>query len=325
MISKKEINWAIIGCGDVTEVKSGPGLYKSRNSNLLGVYNRTYEKAVNYAERHQIPKVYRCVEELLEDKEVDVVYIATPPNTHYPYTIKVLEARKIPYIEKPMVIKLSEALDIKRLAEKKNITPYVAFYRRGLEKFIKIKEVLNSGIIGEVKVVNVVQLKPVYDDEKGEEKPWRVIPEISGGGKFLDIGTHVMDCLIWFLGEIESMTGIVTNRGGYYETDDTISTTFQFKSGVVGTGSWCFVADRDLSEVQIIGERGNITYDGLSAKNFYLTVDGKTTEFTFSVPEHISMPYQQSIIDELIEGKKSYASFSDAMNLVKMCDQLYNP
>lgn len=322
--NKKYINWAIIGCGDVTEIKSGPGLYKSKNSNLLGVYNRTLSKAEDYARRHGISRIYKSVNELLSDDDIDVVYIATPPSTHYEYTIKTLNSNKIPYIEKPMVTNYLDAENIQNLATKKNITPYVAFYRRGLDKFIKIKEILDSGVIGDVKIVNVTQLMKVDELEKDEKtRPWRVIPEISGGGKFLDVGTHVLDCLIWFLGEIESISGLVENRGGYYNTDDTVLTTIKFKNNIVGSGSWCFVADKDFSEVQIIGEKGNITYDGLSIKNFYVTVEGKTTEYKFSSPEHISMPYQQSITNELLGFNKSNASFSDAINLVKMCEILY--
>lgn len=322
--NKKYINWAIIGCGDVTEIKSGPGLYKSKNSNLLGVYNRTLSKAEDYARRHGINRIYKSVDELLSDDDIDVVYIATPPSTHYEYTIKTLNSNKIPYIEKPMVTNYLDAENIQKLATKKKITPYVAFYRRGLDKFIKIKEILDSGVIGDVKIVNVTQLMKVDELEKDEKtRPWRVIPEISGGGKFLDVGTHVLDCLIWFLGEIESISGLVENRGGYYNTDDTVLTTFKFKNSIVGSGTWCFVADKDFLEVQIIGEKGNITYDGLSIKNFYLTVEGKTTEYKFSSPEHISMPYQQSITNELLGFNKSNASFTDSVNLVKMCEMLY--
>lgn len=325
MEKNKQINWAIIGCGDVTEIKSGPGLYKLDNSNLVGVYNRTFSKSKDYAMRHGVKKIYKTSKELFTDNDVDVVYIATPPNTHFEYAIKTLNVGKIPYIEKPMVTNLQDAIAIQTLAKQKNITPYVAFYRRGLEKFIKIKEIIDSGVIGNIRIVNVTQLMQIDKLEISRKtRPWRVIPEISGGGKFLDVGTHVLDCLIWFLGEFESFSGIVENIGGYYETDDTVLTTFKFKNGVIGTGNWCFVADKHLSEVQIIGDRGNITYDGLSIKNFNLTVDNKTTEYKFEEPEHISMPYQNSINNELLGISKSNASFTDAINLVKMCDLIYH-
>ncbi|MDF2615088.1 MAG: Oxidoreductase [Clostridia bacterium] len=147
----KSVNWGMIGCGDVTEVKSGPGLYKADHSNLMGVYNRTYEKAVDYTKRHGIKRVYHTAEELLNDKDIDIVYIATPPISHKQYAVACLEAGKIPYIEKPVAMNYQECLEIKQLLDELKIPVYAAFYRRGLEKFIKIKELLDQKVIGEIR------------------------------------------------------------------------------------------------------------------------------------------------------------------------------
>ena len=319
----KDVNWAMIGCGDVTEVKSGPGLYKSNNSKLIGVYNRTYAKAEDYIKRHNIAKVYKTVEDLLSDEKVDIVYIATPPKSHYQYAVQCLNAGKIPYIEKPVANSYKECLEIKALSEKVNIPVYAAFYRRGVEKFLKIKELLDNKILGEIRYVYVTQTKPVEDTELDRENlPWRVIPEISGGGKFLDMGVHVLDCLAMFFGEYEYMNGIACNQGGYYDAEDTVVATFKFKSGIPGSGSWCYVADKDTNEVQIVGEKGRIVYDGLSAKRFVLEVGGKEETFTFEVPEHASMPYQQAVVNELIGKTDSEANFEQAINVVKMTDMI---
>lgn len=75
----KTINWGIIGCGKVTEVKSGPGFQNAENSALVAVMRRNGELAKDYAERHNVPKWYDNAEDLLNDPEVDAVYIATPP------------------------------------------------------------------------------------------------------------------------------------------------------------------------------------------------------------------------------------------------------
>ncbi len=319
----KEVNWGMIGCGAVTEVKSGPGLYKSENSNLVAVYSDVYERACDYTKRHNIKKAYEKVEDLLSDDEVDVIYIATPPKFHKSYAIKVLEAGKIPYIEKPVAMNYEEALEVKAVAEKVNLPVYVAFYRRGLEKFIKIKELLDKKEIGDVRYVYVTQIMPVEECElKPETQPWRVNPVISGGGKFLDMAVHVLDCLEFYFGEMEMLTGIVENKGGYYEADDTVVANFKFKNGVVGNGTWCYVADDNVNKVEIVGDKGRIVYDGLSSKRFTLIKDGNEETFEFEEPEHVSMPYQQDIVNELIGKKKSYANFEEALNLVKMTDML---
>jgi len=322
----KTIKWGIIGTGDVMEVKSGPGLYKAEHSKVVAIYNRSYDKAVDYAKRHHIDKVYKNVSDLIEDHNIEVVYIATPPVSHKDYALQVLEAGKIPYIEKPLAMNYEEVKAIKELADLKGLPVYVAYYRRGLEKFIKIKEVLDSKLIGQVKVVKVNQTNKVTSDYIHKNKlPWRVKPEISGGGLFMDIGSHVLDCLEWYFGQMESMEGYACNTGGYYEAEDTVVASFRFKSGIVGSGSWCFVADQQLNEVEIIGEKGRIVYDGLSAKNFQLIMGDEVETYTFQVPQHIAMPYEVTVINELLGMDKSYASFEEAVNLAKMMDGVLSP
>ena len=318
-----QVNWGMIGCGQVTETKSGPGLYKSENSSLEGVYGRVYERAVDYIHRHQLKKAYRTVDELLADPKVNAVYIATPPKFHKDYALACLRAGKIPYVEKPLALTLKECLEIKALSERLDIPVYVAFYRRGLDKFIKIKELLAQNSIGQVRYIYVAQTMRVEESELDKKNlPWRVVPEISGGGKFLDMGVHVLDCLIWYFGEMEFINGIVENRGHYYDADDTIIANFKFKNGLIGSGTWCYVADKNINEVQIVGDRGRIIYDGLSATCFYLEKDGVQEIFNFIDPEHVAMPYQQAIVNEMIGKVNSFANFNDAINLAAMTDSL---
>lgn len=313
----------MIGTGQVTEVKSGPGLYKSEGSKLVGVYNLDYDQATDWAKRHNVEKVYKSVDEILADPEVDVVYVATPPKFHFQYTMDILNAGKIPYVEKPIANTYEECLEIQKLSEEKGIPVYVAFYRRGVDKFLKIKEMLNAGIIGDVRQVYVTQTQEVEETELDRNNlPWRVIPAISGGGKFLDMGVHVLDCLIMYFGEIESMNGIVENKGGYYDADDTVVATFKFANGILGVGNWCYVADKNENKVEIIGNKGRIIYDGLSAKRVTIEKDGKVEILTFEEPEHAAMPFQQAVVDELVGKRKSEASFAQSVNTVKITDML---
>ena len=93
--NKKTIRWGIIGCGAVTEVKSGPGFQKANNSELVAVMRRNGNKAADFAKRHQVPKWYDDADFLIQDDEVDAVYIATPPDTHKYYTLHVAAAKKL--------------------------------------------------------------------------------------------------------------------------------------------------------------------------------------------------------------------------------------
>src|SRR3979490_889057 len=98
------INWGIIGCGDVTEIKSGPAFNKVKNSSLIAVMRRDAEKAKDYARRHQVPKWYSNADELITDPDVNAIYVATPPSSHEEYTLAAVKAGKPVYVEKPMSV-----------------------------------------------------------------------------------------------------------------------------------------------------------------------------------------------------------------------------
>ena len=112
----KTIRWGIIGCGNVTEVKSGPGLQKATNSTLVAVMRRNGALAQDYAARHNVPKWYTDAQALIDDPAVDAVYIATPPNAHKEYTLAVAKAGKPVYVEKPMALSLDECRAMARAA-----------------------------------------------------------------------------------------------------------------------------------------------------------------------------------------------------------------
>ncbi|UZJ63838.1 Gfo/Idh/MocA family oxidoreductase [Sphingobacterium sp. KU25419] len=87
-MKKAHIKWGIIGCGDVTEKKSGPAFNKVSNSQLLAVMRRNGEKAADYARRHQVPLWYDDVNQILLNSEINAIYIATPPSSHLEYAIR---------------------------------------------------------------------------------------------------------------------------------------------------------------------------------------------------------------------------------------------
>src|SRR3954452_17932800 len=147
----KTIKWGIIGCGDVTEVKSGPAFNKVSDSKLVAVMRRDAAKAEDYAKRHGVPKWYSNAYELINDPEINAIYVATPPLQHEEYTIAALEAGKPVYVEKPMAVDAAAAASMQKVALRTNMKLSVAHYRRAQPVFIKIKELLESGTIGEIK------------------------------------------------------------------------------------------------------------------------------------------------------------------------------
>ena len=296
----KTIRWGIIGCGNVTEVKSGPGFQLAKNSQLVAVMRRNGELAKDYATRHNVPKWYDNAEELINDPDVDVVYIATPPAFHKEYTLKCAEVGKPVYVEKPMARNFEECTDMVQACQNAGVPLFVAYYRRALDRFNKVKELIDSGKIGKVRFVTVVLYKKLVQvDAKSGKLPWRVIPEISGGGEFMDLASHTLDVLDYILGPIEEACGYADNQAKLYAAEDVVTTSLAFKSGVKGTGTWCFSSFSKYDMNEIVGSLGKISFSTFEEEPILLTTIDGTTSFDIKKPVHIQTQLIQSIVNEL--------------------------
>lgn len=319
----KTIRWGMIGCGSVTEVKSGPGLYKAANSALVALTSRNLDAACSYAQRHGVPKVCASVEELLADAGVDAVYIATPPSTHKALAMQVARAGKHVYVEKPMAMRHAECEDIVAACRDNAVGLYVAFYRRAMPRFLQVGRWLAEGRIGEVRCLRLVLHQVVAPEElSADTLPWRVRPEISGGGKFVDMGVHQLDLFDSWFGAIEEARGIAVNRGGFYAADDTVEACWKHANGVVGSGSWCFVADANEDRVEITGSRGRIEFEFFSDKPLKLITGAGVEEANIPNPAHVQQPFIQSIVDELNGSGRCPGSVESAERATWVADRI---
>ncbi|MDF1576484.1 MAG: Gfo/Idh/MocA family oxidoreductase [Bacteroidales bacterium] len=301
-MARKTIRWGMIGTGNVTELKSAPSFNKVENSQLVAVGNRSFEKAKDYAARHGIPEVHEDPFEVIYNPEVDIVYIATPPGSHMEYALETIKAGKPVYIEKPMARTARECRVINEAAEKGGVPVFVAYYRRELEYFKKVKSIIDEGTLGRILHVNLQQFYPARpEDYDRDNLPWRVIPEDSGGGYFHDLGCHALDILFHIFGDPLEVSGKISNVGGMYEPEDSLSASLRLPDDLLLTGSWNFVTppafQRDL--VEVCGEKGLLSFGIFSFKPITLnTGDHKETIATIQ-PEHIQMPLIRTIVSEM--------------------------
>jgi predicted dehydrogenase len=294
------IRWGIIGCGDVTEVKSGPGFQKAEHSSLVAVMRRNGAAARDYAERHRVPRWYDNADALIHDTEVDAVYIATPPSSHKQYTIMSAAAGKPVYVEKPMALNSGECREMIEKCRSASVPLFVAYYRRALPRFLKIKELAESGVLGEVRFVSITLYQPTAaEDLTSETPPWRVVPEIAGGGRFVDLASHTLDFLDYTLGPIVEVQGQASNQAGRYSAEDIVTGTFRFASGVHGVGTWCFSSFDNCDVTEIVGSEGKLSFSTFDARPVRLTTRQGIQEFSFKYPQHIEQPLIQTVVNEL--------------------------
>ena len=306
-----QVNWGIIGCGNVTEKKSGPAFNKIEGSRLVAVMRRDAAKAEEYAMRHGVPKFYTDATLLINDPEINAVYIATPPDSHARYAIEVMKAGKAAYVEKPMARNVAECEEMIRVSMETGQPLFVAYYRRRLPCFLKIKELVDNKVIGDIKTIHVQlhhQLRP--EDTVAGRIPWRLMPDISGGGYFHDLASHQVDYLEYLLAPVKEAKGISLNQAGLYPADDMVTATFAFESGVTGTGSWCFTVPDNLrtDTTVLVGSKGRIKFSFFDNQDIMVEKsDGSLEKYTVPHPENIQQPLIQTIVDQLL-GKGSCPS-----------------
>lgn len=301
----KQINWGFIGCGDVVEHKSGPAFNLIPGSRVVAVMSRSKERAYSYATRHHIDKWYTDASELINDPEVNAVYVATPPSSHPIYAIMSMYAGKPVYIEKPLAASYDDCARINRVSKETGVPCFVAYYRRYLPYFIKVKEIVNSGVLGEIQNVQIrYSSPPRIEDYNSKQLPWRVIPEIAGGGYFYDMAAHQLDFIQELFGVITHARGYSSNRGHLYTTEDTVSACFQFENGLPGSGSWCFVGHESHSEdrIEVLGSKGTLCFSVFTFSPIHLHTSSGDETIEVSNPEYVQLPLIKSVV-ETLQGK----------------------
>lgn len=299
------IKWGFIGCGDVTERKSGPAFNMIEGSMVQAVMSRDIKKAKSYAQRHNIAKWYDDAQELVDDPDVNAIYIATPPSSHATFAIMAMKAGKPVYIEKPMAANYEDCTRINRIAQETGVPCFVAYYRRYLPYFLKVKELIHSGQIGEVINIQIRFAQPPSEmDYNKTNLPWRLLPGIAGGGYFYNLAPHQLDILQDMFGCILEAEGYCSNRGGLYEVEDTVSACFKFESGLPGSGSWCFVAHESAKEdrIEIIGDKGMICFSVFTFDPIALHTERGREEIAIENPPYVQLPLIKAVVEHL-QGK----------------------
>ncbi|MBQ6062308.1 MAG: Gfo/Idh/MocA family oxidoreductase [Prevotella sp.] len=298
----KLINWGFIGCGEVTERKSGPAFNEVEGSHIEAVMSRTEGRVRSYAERHGVKKWYTDAQKLIDDPEVNAIYVATPPSSHATFAIMAMRAGKPVYVEKPLAATYDDCIRVNYVSEQTGVPCYVAYYRRYLPYFQKVKDIIDRGTLGTITNVNIrFSVPPRDEDLNHEHLPWRVKPDIAGGGYFYDLAAHQLDLLQYFFGIIVKAHGYCTNRAHLYEAEDTVGACFRFEDGLVGSGSWCFVGHKSAQEdiIEIVGDKGMVVFSVFNYDPILLMTSEGTTSIVVKNPSFVQLPLIRSVIEDL--------------------------
>ncbi len=300
----KTIHWGFIGCGSVTEKKSGPAFNKVEGSKVVAVMRRNADKANDYAARHGINTWYTDAQKLINDPNVNAIYVATPPSTHAEYAIAAMRAGKPVYVEKPMASSYAECQEMVRVSEETGVPCFVAYYRRTLPYFQRVKQLIDERKLGNISTVHIQFAIPPYaTDYSRDTLSWRVKKEFAGAGYFYDLASHQLDLLDFLFGPIANADGHTVNIAGLYDVEDTVSATFQFQSGIVGSGSWSFIAPPNIrtDTIELVGTKGKLSFSTFMFTDIVLETSEGKSSYKEANPDNIQYYLIKSIVENLQE------------------------
>lgn len=312
----------MIGCGAVTEVKSGPAFQRAEGSALAAVASRRAENARDYARRHGVPRVFDEVDALIACADVDAVYVATPPSSHLELALRVAQAGKPCCVEKPMAMDHAQCVRMLDAFEAKGLPLFVSYYRRSLPRFAQVAAWLDERLIGAVRDVRWHLAKPPSPRDLSREPNWRTDPAESPGGYFSDLASHGLDLLQHLLGDIEDASGFAVNQQGLYRAEDAVSACWRFSSGVTGSGSWNFGADRRRDVVEITGALGTIRFSVFDDVPVTAYVGGTERLAMIENPPNIQLHHVENMVRHLARGAPHPSTGAEAAKTTRVMDRI---
>ncbi|MGH1543535.1 MAG: Gfo/Idh/MocA family protein [Arenicella sp.] len=324
MSAKKMIRWGMIGCGSVAEKKSGPAYQQVEGFELSAVMRRNGELAQDYAHRHGVAISTSSADDIIGDNDIDAVYVATPPDSHVFYGLQVAEAGKICCIEKPLATNYEDALLVCNAFKQRGIALFVAYYRRSLPRFNKVKELLDKQWIGEVRHISWHLNKPASQVDLSKESNWRTDRAVAQGGYFDDLASHGLDLFAYLLGEFLQVKGVAVNQQGLYNSSDAISACWVHKQGVTGAGSWNFGGFSRQDKVVVYGRDGEISFSVFDEPPIVVDSQTMSREFFIENPEHIQLPHVAGMRDHLLGEFNHPSSGATALHTQWVMQQILN-
>ena len=261
------IYWGILGAGKIAESQLAPAIAAVPGHELVAVSRRSLDAAQEFADRHGAQRAYDSAEELLDDGQVNAVYVATPPHLHARQTVLAAQAGKHVLCEKPMALTTGEARAMVEACRAGGVVLTICHYQRFNARHQRIRRLVEGGAIGQVTAARI-NFSDRFPPQPGV---WHHNPEISGGGPVMDLGIHCIDLLRYLCGPAESVAALMDTLVDESQVDDTATLLLRLASGAqaVVTSHWTTANHEPerTNGLEIWGTEGSIVAAPISAKD----------------------------------------------------------
>jgi xylose dehydrogenase (NAD/NADP) len=312
-MTERKVRWGIMSTASIGRRSVIPGIQESKRNVVAAVASRSLENAQKFADELGIPKAYGSYEELLNDHEIDAVYIPLPNHLHKEWTIKAAEAGKHILCEKPIALDEEEAREMVEVCEKEGVVLAEAYMYRHQKRYEDIKNLIKSGEIGDVRGIHSVFTFNNAKDYSNIRytKEW-------GGGSIYDVGCYPISAARFLLEEEPSaVTTHAFFSPEHGDVDMVASGLMEFSNGVALTFD-CAMWAEFRNELEILGSDGRIVLKNafLGDQSYEITKGGQTK--TIQV-ENIN-PYAlqaDSFAGSVLEGKPTKFPLSDLVKSMR--------
>jgi predicted dehydrogenase len=296
------VGWGLVGCGDIARKRVAPALRNLDNCELIAVSRADAARAESFAAEFGAKRWHADWRQLIEDPEVEAVYVATPVHLHAEQAVAAAEAGKHVLCEKPMALTVAECERMNASAEANGVRLGVAYYRRFYPAVERVREILESGDIG-VPVVAQVNAFERYDPAPDNPRRWLLDKRYSGGGPMFDFGCHRIEVLLNLFGDVKAVRGFFSNIVFEREVEDTASALIQFVRGTEAILTVSHAAREPQDTLEIFGSEGSVRIDVLNEGRLCVrTEDGEHLELH---PPHanLHLPLIDDFTRAVVEGR----------------------
>lgn len=320
-----KVGWGIIGAGDIAHRVMAPAMRECPHSELVAVTRTTLQGAREFARMHGVRRAYDNLEDLLADSEVEAVYVATPVARHLPDTLAAAAAGRHVLCEKPLALNVAEGEEMEEACRRAGITFMTCYYQRFNARHRKMKELLDAGAIGHATSARVnFSGRSLVNPEA-----WRQDPALGGGGPYMDMGTHAVDLLRFFLGDVLEVAAFTDVLAGDYAVEDTASSLLRMSNGAqaVVTSHWSSGdPDEDrTSMIEILGTEGILRTSPLHEKfsrgNLLLATRQGEESFEFEESTHVQV--LSEFASALAEGRDPAITIQDGLAAQRVVESVY--
>ncbi len=251
--------WGMVGSSGWADHTFGPAIKRAPGNALVAVLGSTPAGAIKYAENHGLEAHYTDLNEFLAHPKLDAIWVASPPDMHRQHVVAALRAGKHVLCEKPMAVSPADCKAMVKAATTAGKALRIGFNNRAHPALQKVAKLSASGKLGEPLEARV----QVYYPYPTPPPAWRQDKRRSGGWAIGDLGTHLLDVLVWVMNSApRAAQGHLTNRCWKFATDDHAQVSVLFKNGAVGTITACTGAAGGISRVELFGTKGYFSLRG---------------------------------------------------------------